>query len=46
MNEITLEDTLAALQKTQYVVEVPEEIRMRAFRAVERMLSIIPKASD
>jgi quinolinate synthase len=46
MNEITMEDTLEALQKTQYVVEVPEEIRVRAYRAVERMLSIIPKASD
>ena len=46
MNEITMEDTLEALRKTQYVVEVPEEIRVRAYRAVERMLSIIPKASD
>ena len=46
MNEITLEDTLEALRKTQYVVEVPEEIRMRAYRAVERMLRIIPAASD
>ncbi|RPI03941.1 MAG: quinolinate synthase NadA [Ignavibacteriae bacterium] len=46
MNEITMEDTLEALQKTQYVVDVPEEIRVRAYRAVERMLSIIPKASD
>jgi len=46
MNEITLEDTLEALRKTQYVVEVPEEIRLRAYLAVERMLSIIPKASD
>ena len=40
MNEITLEDTLAALQHTQYVVEVPEEIRRRAARAVERMLAV------
>jgi len=40
MNEITLEDTLAALQKTQYVIEVPEEIRVRALRAVERMIAI------
>lgn len=38
MNEITLEDTLTALEKTQYVVEVPEDIRVRAYRAVERML--------
>lgn len=40
MNQITLEDTLKALQYTQYVVDVPEEIRVRAARAVERMLAI------
>lgn len=40
MNEITLEDTLAALQNMQYLIEVPEEIRSRALRAVERMLAI------
>ena len=40
MNQITLEDTLIALQRTQYVVEVPEEIRIRAYRAVARMIEI------
>jgi quinolinate synthase len=40
MNEITLEQTLAALEKTQYVVEVPEDIQMRARRAVQRMIAI------
>ncbi len=40
MNEITLEDTLAALQHNQYVIDVPEEIRLRAARAVERMIAI------
>jgi len=40
MNQITLEDTLEALQKIQYVVEVPEEIRVRASKAVERMIAI------
>jgi quinolinate synthase len=40
MNEITMEDTLASLEKTQYVIEVPEEIRVRAVRAVERMIAI------
>ena len=40
MNQITLEDTLTALQKIQYVIEVPEEIRVRAVRAVERMIAI------
>ncbi len=40
MNEITLEDTLKSLQMTRYVVEVPEEIRTRAYRSVQRMLAI------
>jgi quinolinate synthase len=40
MNEITLEQTLAALEQTRYVVDVPEEIRVRAFRAVQRMIEI------
>ena len=40
MNEITLEDTLNSLKLTRYVIEVPEEIRVRAYRAVERMLKI------
>ena len=40
MNEITLEDTLAALQKNQYVTEVDEDVRLRAKRAVDRMLEI------
>jgi quinolinate synthase len=40
MNEITLEDTLLALQKDQYLIEVPEEIRIRAAKAVERMIQI------
>jgi quinolinate synthase len=42
MNEITLEDTLLALQKTQYVVDVPEDIRLRALKSVERMIAIGP----
>ena len=40
MNQITLEDTLAALENNQYVIEVPETVRVRAARAVERMLAI------
>jgi quinolinate synthase len=40
MNQITLEDTLNALRYNRYVIEVPEEIRVRAKRAVDRMLAI------
>ncbi len=40
MNQITLEDTLTALQKTQFVINVPEDVRRRALQAVERMLAI------
>ncbi|MFH0953508.1 MAG: quinolinate synthase NadA [Verrucomicrobiota bacterium] len=40
MNEITLEDTLNALKLNRYVIEVPEDIRVRALRAVERMIEI------
>jgi quinolinate synthase len=40
MNEITLEDTLNSLKNNQYVIEVPEEISVRARRSVERMLEI------
>lgn len=40
MNQITLEDTLASLEKNQFAIEVPEEIRRRAATAVERMLEI------
>ncbi|OQA46080.1 MAG: Quinolinate synthase A [Chloroflexi bacterium ADurb.Bin325] len=40
MGQITLEMTRDALRYTQYVIDVPEEIRVRAYRAVERMLRI------
>ena len=40
MNQITLEDTLTALQETQYVIDVPEDIRIRAAKSVERMIAI------
>ena len=40
MNQITLEAVRDALLKTQYVVEVPEDIRVRAAKAVERMIAI------
>ena len=40
MNQITMENTLESLQQTRYVIEVPEDIRVRAYQAVERMLHI------
>ncbi len=40
MAEITLEDTLTCLQKMQYVIDVPEDIRVKAFNAVDRMIKI------
>lgn len=40
MNQITLEDTLNALKYTRYIIEVPEDIRVRAARAVEKMIRI------
>jgi quinolinate synthase len=43
MNEITLEETLLSLRENRYTIEVPEEVRLRAHRAVSRMLEILPK---
>ena len=40
MNQITLEDTLESLQKEQFEIVIPEDIRRRALRSVERMLEI------
>ncbi len=40
MNEITLEDTLPALEINRYVIDVPEHIQHRARRAIDRMLEI------
>lgn len=40
MNEITMEGVLRSLKKMQYVIDVPEEIRVKAARAVERMIKI------
>lgn len=40
MNTITMEDTRDALKFMRYVIDVPEEIRERAFQAVDRMIRI------
>ena len=44
MNEITLEGTRDALLHDRWRIEVPEEVRRRAHRAVSRMLEIRPSA--
>jgi quinolinate synthase len=40
MNEITLEDTLHALREDEQLIELPEDLRLRALKSVERMLEI------
>jgi len=40
MAQITLEDTLAALQNLQYEVDVPDEVRIQAKASIDRMLEI------
>ena len=40
MNEITLEDTLRALKENYQEITVPEDIRIRAKRSVDRMLEL------
>jgi quinolinate synthase len=40
MNMITMEDTRDALKFNRYVIDIPEEIRVKAYRAVERMIKI------
>ena len=39
MNQITMEDTLDALRYNRYEITVQEDVRVRALRAVERMLA-------
>lgn len=40
MEQITLEATLTSLQRGRYVIRLPERVRVRAARAVERMIAI------
>ena len=40
MNMITMENVRDALLYDRYVIDVPEEIRVRAFKAVDRMIKI------
>ena len=40
MKKISLEKTRDSLRDLKYVIEVPEDVRVRALRAVERMLEV------
>lgn len=40
MNQITMEDTLVALEKMQYEITVPAEILVKAASSVQRMIEI------
>ncbi|HOV99422.1 MAG TPA: quinolinate synthase NadA [Bacteroidota bacterium] len=42
MNEITLQGVLDSLKYTRYIIDVPEDIRVRAAQALERMLAVAP----
>ena len=43
MHEITLEQTRDSLRHMRWEIDVPEDIRVRALRSVERMLAVGPK---
>ena len=40
MNQITLEDTLEALQNDQYQIEIDEGVRVKAKKSLDRMLEL------
>ncbi|HHL30994.1 MAG TPA: quinolinate synthase NadA [Oceanospirillales bacterium] len=40
MNQIQMKDTYNALKYNQYEITIPEDIRLRAYKSVERMLRI------
>jgi quinolinate synthase len=42
MKKITLEKIVTSLEDNKYIVDVPEEIRTRARRSLDRMIEILP----
>jgi quinolinate synthase len=40
MNTITMEETRDALKFNRYVIDIPEKVRVKAYRAVQRMIEI------
>jgi quinolinate synthase len=45
MNEVKLQEVIDALRFNQHVVEVDEELRVRAKRSIDRMLEVQPAKS-
>jgi len=43
MKKITLEKVLASLASLQFQIEVPEEIRLKAARSLQRMVEVLPE---
>jgi quinolinate synthase len=43
MKKITIEKVLASLANLQFQIEVPEEIRLKAERSLQRMVEILPE---
>jgi quinolinate synthase len=43
MKKITLEKILFAMEDNKYVIKVPDEIAVKARRALERMVAVLPK---
>ncbi|MGC8938097.1 MAG: quinolinate synthase NadA, partial [Thermodesulfovibrio sp.] len=41
MKRTTLESVLLALKENQYVIKVPEDIRIKAYEAVQRMFTLV-----
>ena len=40
MKRMTMADVLSALKENRHIITVPEETRLRALKAVERMLAV------
>ena len=40
MKRMTMADVLSALKENRHMITVPEETRLRALKAVERMLAV------
>lgn len=41
MKITTLESVLRALKENKYIIQVPEDIRLKAYEAVQRMFNLM-----